>query len=30
MRDCADVMRPYTDESGLAFEIRTNLATATA
>jgi ubiquinone/menaquinone biosynthesis C-methylase UbiE len=27
MRDCADVMRPYTDESGLAFEIRTNLAT---
>jgi hypothetical protein len=24
--DCADVMRPYTDESGLAFELRTNLA----
>jgi ubiquinone/menaquinone biosynthesis C-methylase UbiE len=27
VRDCADVMRPYTDESGLAFEMRTNLAT---
>jgi ubiquinone/menaquinone biosynthesis C-methylase UbiE len=27
VRDCADVVRAYTDESGLAFELRTNLAT---
>jgi ubiquinone/menaquinone biosynthesis C-methylase UbiE len=28
VRDCADVMRRYSDDSGLAFELRTNLVTA--
>jgi hypothetical protein len=30
VRDSADVVLPYTDEAGLAFELSTNVATATA
>jgi ubiquinone/menaquinone biosynthesis C-methylase UbiE len=30
IRDSAEVMQPYTDEAGLAFELSTNLATASA